>query len=304
MKEKIKLAFKLFLIYFKIGLFTFGGGYAMISLIQKEFAEKRKMITEDELLEIIAIAESTPGPIAINSATFIGFKACGVLGALFATIGVVLPSFVIIMLISLVFDQFMQFVVVQNAFKGIQVAVGILIVSAGIKMFKKVKKTPFTMIVFFSTVVVMSLIDIFVWSFSSIYLIIIGGVSGMLFYAIGDAITTAKTKKKRDNSIPVDQNQQTEEKSTDNCVAKDEPQNVEILTDKVDKGQQFEKMSTEKAVANDEPQSIESTDEKAQSPLAKSANNCDNCAQTKCDELKVDELLAVKDKSSAKEKKL
>ncbi|MEG1535500.1 MAG: chromate transporter [Clostridia bacterium] len=233
MKEKIKLAFKLFLIYFKIGLFTFGGGYAMISLIQKEFAEKRKMITEDELLEIIAIAEATPGPIAINSATYIGFKACGVLGSLFATIGVVLPSFVIIMLISLVFDQFMQFVVVQNAFKGIQVAVGILIVSAGIKMFKKVKKTPFTMIVFVSTVIVMSLIDIFVWSFSSIYLIIIGGVSGMLFYAIGDAITTAKTKKKRDNSIPVDQNQQTEEKSTENSVTNDELQKGEIPTEKM-----------------------------------------------------------------------
>ena len=94
--NKLKLALQLFTVFFKIGAFTFGGGYAMIPFIQKETAEKRDWITEEEILEIIAIAESTPGPIAINSATFVGYRVAGFWGSAFATFGVVLPSFLII----------------------------------------------------------------------------------------------------------------------------------------------------------------------------------------------------------------
>ena len=99
---------ELFISFFKIGLFTFGGGYAMIPLIQKEIAEQKKWITDDDILEIVAIAESTPGPIAVNAATFVGWRTAGFLGALCATIGVVLPSFVIISLIAFVLGEFQE----------------------------------------------------------------------------------------------------------------------------------------------------------------------------------------------------
>ena len=102
MKNKWKTLWQVFATFFKIGAFTFGGGYAMIPLIQRETVENHNWVTEDDILEIIAIAESTPGPIAINSATFVGYRTCGVLGSMCATIGVVLPSFVIILLISFV----------------------------------------------------------------------------------------------------------------------------------------------------------------------------------------------------------
>ncbi|MBQ1988903.1 MAG: chromate transporter, partial [Clostridia bacterium] len=102
MNDKLKKALQLFLTFFKIGAFTFGGGYAMIPLIQKEVVEEKKWITDDDILEIIAIAESTPGPIAINSATFVGYRVCGFWGSFFSTLGVVLPSFVIILIISFV----------------------------------------------------------------------------------------------------------------------------------------------------------------------------------------------------------
>ena len=113
----MKKVFKLFLIMFKIGLFTFGGGYAMIPLIENEFVTKRKILDQDEFLNMVAIAESTPGPIAINSATYLGYKEGKVLGSFFATLGVVLPSFIIISLISLIYDQFLGIKLVADAFK-------------------------------------------------------------------------------------------------------------------------------------------------------------------------------------------
>ena len=94
--KKLKQLFFLFLTFFKIGLFTFGGGYAMIPIIEREAVDRKNWISKDEFLDILAIAESTPGPLAINSATFVGYKVCGVLGSVFATLGVVLPSFIII----------------------------------------------------------------------------------------------------------------------------------------------------------------------------------------------------------------
>ena len=130
----------LFLTFFKIGAFTFGGGYAMIPLIQRETVEGRKWITDEDVLEIIAIAESTPGPIAINSATFVGSRVAGVPGAACATLGVILPSFVIILIVARLLDAFQHLRVVQYAFFGIRAGVLALILKAFWNMYKKCPK--------------------------------------------------------------------------------------------------------------------------------------------------------------------
>ncbi|MBO7213907.1 MAG: chromate transporter, partial [Clostridia bacterium] len=132
--SKAKTFFKLFLTMLKIGLFTFGGGYAMISILEHEFVEKANWLEKDEFYDVVAIAESTPGPIAINSATFIGYRVAGVLGSIVATLGICIPSIVIIYAISLFFDAFLSLTLVAYAFKGIQVCVAYLIFTAGIKM--------------------------------------------------------------------------------------------------------------------------------------------------------------------------
>lgn len=139
-KEKLKRILSLFLTFLKIGGFTFGGGYAMIPLIQKEVVDNKKWVTDDDILEIIAIAESTPGPIAINSATFIGYKTCGFFGSFFATLGVVLPSFVIIMIIAFLLDGFAQITAVKYAFFGIRAGVLALLLKSFWGMFKKCPK--------------------------------------------------------------------------------------------------------------------------------------------------------------------
>ena len=118
---------ELFLIFAKIGLFTFGGGYAMISLIENNCVEKKKWITHDEMMNITVIAESTPGPIAINCATYVGYKKAGIIGAIISTLGMVLPSFAVIYLISMFLDNFLEITIIANAFKGIKIAVGFLI---------------------------------------------------------------------------------------------------------------------------------------------------------------------------------
>ena len=182
--DKFKKALQLFLTFFKIGLFTFGGGYAMISLIEDECIEKKKWITNEEFLNCVALAESTPGPIAINSATYIGYKVAGFLGSLFATLGVILPSFVIIFIISLFFNDLLKIEVIANAFNGIKVGVSLLIIQAGIKMFIKAEKKPLPLIIIFTTIVAMILIDVFALNFSTIFLILIGAVVGLTAYAI------------------------------------------------------------------------------------------------------------------------
>ncbi len=138
--NRLKTCLRLFWIFFKIGAFTFGGGYAMIPLIQKETVETHKMIKESDILDIVAIAESTPGPIAVNSATFIGYQAAGVWGSLAATLGVALPSFVVILVISFFLRQFMAYKVVQYAFYGIRAGVLALVVKAFVSMFKQCPK--------------------------------------------------------------------------------------------------------------------------------------------------------------------
>ena len=140
MKVSFKKLWQVFITFFKIGAFTFGGGYAMIPLIQQEAVEKRKWVTDEDILDIVAIAESTPGPIAINSATFVGYRAAGVLGSVCATLGVVLPSFVLILAISFVLAQFQQVQAVQFAFNGIRAGVLALLVKALWTMYKKSPK--------------------------------------------------------------------------------------------------------------------------------------------------------------------
>lgn len=140
MKEKWKRIRRLFLIFFKIGAFTFGGGFAMIPLIQKEVVESEQWITDEDILEIVAIAESTPGPVAINSATFVGYRVAGFWGAFFATFGVVFPSFAIILLISAILNEFQDNQIVQYAFNGIQAGVLALIIKALWTMYKKAPK--------------------------------------------------------------------------------------------------------------------------------------------------------------------
>ena len=185
MQKRTKNLLTLFFSMMKIGLFTFGGGYAMIALLQREFIEKKKWIGEDEFSDLVAIAESTPGPMAINCATYLGYKAGGVLGALLATVAVCIPSFVIIYVISLVFDAFLALRWVEYAFRGIQVCVTYLILSAGIKMFRGMKKDAFHLVLFcavFGCIVTFSLCAV---SFSSIFYILICGVLGLCAYFLG-----------------------------------------------------------------------------------------------------------------------
>ena len=184
-RQKLKNILLLFALFLKIGLFTFGGGYAMISLIRREFIEKRKWISAPEFTDMIAISESTPGPLAINSATYVGYKIGGFWGALAATVGVVIPSFVIIYIISLFLEQFLRLSVVAAAFKGIQVAVAVLILSAGIKMFREMEKKPVTVVMAALVFVTMILLDVFALSFSSIWLILIGAGIGLAAYFAG-----------------------------------------------------------------------------------------------------------------------
>ncbi len=182
--KKSKLISTLFLTFFKIGAFTFGGGYAMLSLLENEFVEKKKWLTKEEFLDMVAIAESTPGPIAINSATFIGNKTAGVLGAALSTLGVVLPSFIIIFIISLFLDAFLSFTLIANAFRGIQACVVYLIGSTGIKLFKQMEKKPLPIAIMSTVLVCMVAFSIFAIKFSSIVFILISGALGIIaFYS-------------------------------------------------------------------------------------------------------------------------
>jgi chromate transporter len=137
--KKVPLS-TLFGVFAKIGAFTFGGGYAMIALISKESVDKRKWLNESEFLDLIAIAESTPGPIAVNSATYLGYKLRGFWGSFFATLGVVLPSFVVIVVLSFFLEAFRHLIWVDFAFQGIAAGVAVLIVNAGLKLFRSLKK--------------------------------------------------------------------------------------------------------------------------------------------------------------------
>ena len=177
----------LFIIFAKIGMFTFGGGYAMISIIEDICVRQKQWITHEEMMNMTVVAESTPGPIAINCATYIGYKQRGFVGAIVATLGMITPSFLIIYLISMFLDHFMDILWIANAFKGIRIAVGILILDAAIKMIRKMKKKAFMIVIMICSMVVMLCINFLAWNFSSITLMLIAGVLSLVIFAIRNA---------------------------------------------------------------------------------------------------------------------
>ena len=174
----------LFLTFARIGLFTFGGGYAMISLIEDLCVEKKKWITHDEMMNVTVIAESTPGPIAINCATFVGYKQKGLTGAIAATIGMVLPSFCIIFLISMFLDNFLEIAWIAHAFMGIRIAVGILILDAALKMIKRMQKKRMPRVIMICAFAAMLAIDIFALRISSITLMLIAAAISLILFLI------------------------------------------------------------------------------------------------------------------------
>lgn len=192
--QKFKTLLSLFFTYFKIGLFTFGGGYAMIALIEENVVNKKQWITKDELADIVTIAESTPGPIAVNCSTYVGYKIGGVLGSAIATLGCVLPSFIIIYAISLVFDWFLGMTYVQYAFNGIKCAVGLIILRQGFKMFKSFKKTALSIICFIVALVGILLINFFAIDFSTVFFVLAGGIVGLFVYIL-DVVKNRRKEK-------------------------------------------------------------------------------------------------------------
>ena len=171
----MKLLFDLFFTFAKVGLFTFGGGYAMISIIADTCVEKKQWITHDEMMDLTVIAESTPGPIAINAATYIGHKQAGISGSVAATVGMVLPSFVIIYCISTLLDNFLEITLIANAFRGIKIGVGLLILRVALNMLKKMKPAPLPRIIAGCAFAVMLTVNFLSLKFSSITLMVLAG---------------------------------------------------------------------------------------------------------------------------------
>lgn len=189
-----KKIWEIFTTFVKIGLFTFGGGYAMLALIEDVCVEKKKWITSDEMSTMTALAESTPGPIAINCATYVGYMQAGIVGSAIATFGVALPSFVVIFLISNFFDRFLEFTVIANAFKGIKIAVGILILNAAVSMIRKMDKKIETKAIMLLSCIFMVLISVLNINFSSIYLLLITGACNIAIFGIGNVIKKGRER--------------------------------------------------------------------------------------------------------------
>ncbi|MBQ1251117.1 MAG: chromate transporter [Clostridia bacterium] len=183
MKAKNILA-DLLLTFMKIGLFTFGGGYAMIAMIEDYCVEKKKWITHDEMMNITVIAESTPGPIAINCATFTGYRQAGFVGALVATLGMIIPSFSIIYAISMFLDNFLEIAVIAHAFKGIKIAVGLLILDAAITMIRKMHKKVLPRAIMLTSAAIMLMINLFAWNFSSISLMLAAAAVSLSIFLV------------------------------------------------------------------------------------------------------------------------
>lgn len=176
---KLKSYFDIFLTFFKIGLFTFGGGYAMIGVMQKDIVEKKKWIDEDTMLELITISEATPGPFAINGATYIGYHKAKFLGSLLATLGVVLPSFIVILLVSLFLEAFNDNVMLQNALKGISAGVPVLIFHA---LFKLSKKVPVNILN--GALILIAFVVSFFTNFSVVLLLLLTAVFALIYTAV------------------------------------------------------------------------------------------------------------------------
>lgn len=177
----------LFLTFAKVGLFTFGGGYAMISLIEDTCVRKKQWITHEDMMNVTVIAESTPGPIAINCATFVGYKQKGLPGAVMATLGMILPSFLVILLISTFLEHFLEIAWIANAFKGIRIAVGILILDAALKMIRKMPKKRMPLTIMICAAALMLLVNLFSWDLSSIVIMLAAGVVSLSLFIMGKA---------------------------------------------------------------------------------------------------------------------
>lgn len=192
-KQKIKDLSLLFLVFLKIGTFTFGGGYAMISLLENECVQKKKWLTSEDFFKIITVSETTPGPIAINMATYIGYKKEGFLGSVIATLGVVIPAFVIMFVISLFFNNLLEYPLVAHAFIGIKAGVAVLILFSGIKLMMQIRKSIFAMILMAAALAANLAITVLSIRFSTIYLILIGGAVGFAAFLIANKDKLKKT---------------------------------------------------------------------------------------------------------------
>lgn len=184
MRQK-KILFDLLLTFLKIGLFTFGGGYAMLAMIENSCVTEKGWISHDDMMNVTVIAESTPGPIAINCATFVGYRQAGLWGALAATLGIVLPSFVIIYSISSLLDNFLEIAVIASAFRGIRIGVDFLILQAAAGMVKKMPKKPLPLAIMAASFLLMLSADLFSWRLSSISLMLLAGVVSLGLFAAG-----------------------------------------------------------------------------------------------------------------------
>ena len=177
---------ELFMTFAKIGLFTFGGGYAMLSIIEDICVEKKNWITHDEMMNITVIAESTPGPIAINCATYVGYKKGKLPGAILATLGVAVPSFVIIFVISMFLEGFLEIAWIAHAFQGIKLAVGILILDAALKMIRKMPKKRLQIGILIAAFTVILLINVLNLHLSSVVVMITAALASVAFFLAGE----------------------------------------------------------------------------------------------------------------------
>ena len=177
---------ELFMTFAKIGLFTFGGGYAMLSIIEDICVEKKNWITHDEMMNITVIAESTPGPIAINCATYVGYKKGKLPGAILATLGVAVPSFVIIFVISMFLEGFLEIAWIAHAFQGIKLAVGILILDAALKMIRKMPKKRLQIGILTAAFAVILLINVLKLHLSSVVVMIAAASISVAFFLAGE----------------------------------------------------------------------------------------------------------------------
>lgn len=183
----MKLLADLFLTFANIGLFTFGGGYAMLSMIEHHCVEQKKWITHDEMMNITVIAESTPGPIAINCATFTGYRQAGFLGALATTLGIVFPSFAIIYIISQFLDHFLEISLIAHAFQGIKIGAGLLILDAAAVMIQKMPKKLLPRVIMVFSAAAMLMISAFSWNFSSISLMMTAASVSLCVFLFKDS---------------------------------------------------------------------------------------------------------------------
>ena len=184
--KKPALLWELFHVFFRVGLFTFGGGYAMISVIEDACVDRRGWITRGEMDDLVVVAESTPGPIAINCATFVGSRQAGTVGAVAATLGMILPSFLVIFAISKLLDRFLEIKLIASAFRGIKLAVGVLVLDAGLRLLRRMKKDILSVTILAVSLVVMLGVNLFALRFSSVVLMLAAAGVSLLALKLGE----------------------------------------------------------------------------------------------------------------------